>query len=302
MTCLTTDCVHVLCFSGPPTTEEKVSVLMQIFDNDFGPSVVTAPRPVPRPNPRPPGGWSRHRYSFRMAPPPPPPPSPPLPSSRYCSYENPRDLAVVIDSSGSVGQAAFSAAVDTLADFIGNMCHEFTCQGPQTRLAIVTYGSEIKEAFNFQYAAGRHRSEAQMINDIKTKPIYTGGYTATGTALEYCRDNIFQTRYGMRNNSKRQILLLTDGHSNRGTAPGDVARQLFGGMDVAVYALGIGYNINLDELKSITHTRSNNNMLHVMLAFANYGEFSRINDQITRNLRVLRKSCIKASVLYDKKK
>ena len=282
---------------------------MQALGNEFGSSVTTPARPAAPPPPPPPapgsslGGWSRRRRrrqsSYYI--PPPPPPTPPPPS---CTYGDPRDLALVIDSSGSVGSSAFKKAVDTLADFIGYMCHEFECDGPQTRLAIITYGSQVKEVFNFHYSGSTHRSETQIINDIKTKTTYMNGFTgatATGPALEYCRDNIFQTRNGMRSNSKRQILVLTDGKSNKGIKPGIVATQLHDQMGVDIYALGIGSGVSIAELKSITKERSQNNLLYNLLFFDFY-EFSQVSGLVKDDIDSSGMQCKAASKIFDKKK
>ena len=259
---------------------------MQVLGNDFGSFAPPAAVKVKFAGHRGFWGWNRR-------PPPPPPPS--------CQYSDPRDLAIVIDSSGSVGSSAFKKAVDTLADFIGFMCHSFECNGPETRLAVVTYGSNVKEVFNFHYSGSTHKSKTQIINDIKTKPIYTGGGTATGPALEYCRDNIFQTSNGMRSNSKRQILVLTDGHSNRGIKPGIVATQLHDQMGIDIYALGIGSGVSIAELKSITKERSQNNLLYNLLFFDFY-EFSQVSGLVKDDIDSSGMQCKAASKIFDKKK
>ena len=223
-----------------------------------------------------------------------------------CSYENPRDLAVVIDRSASVGESAFIMAVDTLADFLAYMCNDFQCDGPKTRLAVITYGTTVTEVFNFNYSARNHRSQKQMTDDIKAMTTYKSkfaGATATGTALEYCRDNIFQPSMGMRTNSIRQILLLTDGRANKGRCPGVVANQLFySRWNIAVYALGIGDNVDIAELRSITMERSENNMLHFAL-FSNYFEFSNISEVVRIDIqRRHGVECKEAAKIFDKKK
>ena len=242
------------------------------------------------------GGWGRRRR--RSAPPPPPLPPP------SCSYTDPRDLVIVIDSSGSVGKYSFDKAVDTLADFIGYMCHNFECGGPETRFAVVTYGSVVKEVFNFQYSGTFHKTKTQIVNDIKTKATYMQGFTwatATGTALEYCRDNLFQTLAGMRSNSKRQILLLTDGKSNRGTPPGQVATELHEKQGVDIYALGIGSGVNVAELQAITKERSPINLLYLAL-FNDFHEFFQVSSIVKSDLDHSGNKCKAANKIYDKRK
>ena len=222
-----------------------------------------------------------------------------------CQYSDPRDLAIVIDSSGSIGSHAFNKAVDTLAQFVGYMCHKFECDGPETRLAVVTYGSKVRTVFNFNYSGSTHKNKQQIINDIKTRTTYMRGYTgstATGPALEHCKNEIFQESNGMRSNSKRQILLLTDGRSNRGTSPGDVATELHDKMQIDIYALGIGANVNIVELKSITKERSKNNLLYFSLLFNDFAEFFKVSELVKDDLDHSGKQCKAASKIYDKKR
>jgi uncharacterized protein YegL len=253
---------------------------MRALGNNFGEQLPKAPARAR------PGfwGWSRS-----------PPPR------RSCTYADPRDLVIVIDSSGSVGREAFDQTVAALADFIGYMCHNFECGGPETRFALVTYSSTVKEVFNFQYSGTYHRTSTQIVHDIKTKASYMSGWTATGTALEHCRDKIFRTHAGMRSNSKRQILLLTDGRSNRGTSPGLVATELHDHLGVDIYALGIGSGVNIAELQAITKERSPINLLYLAL-FNDFHEFFRVGGIVKSDLDRSGRKCKAATKIYDKKK
>lgn len=128
-----------------------------------------------------------------------------------------------------------------------------------------------------------------------------GGWTATRPALEYCRDSIFQTSKGMRQNSKRTILLLTDGHSNMGGKPGPVAQQLHvHPYDVAIYALGIGSYINVLELQEITKPRSQNNPLAFFI-FTDFQEFFTIAGYVQDEVDGTGQ-CKAAKTILDKKK
>ena len=105
----------------------------------------------------------------------------------------------------------------------------------------------------------------------------------------------------MRSNSKRQILLLTDGQSNKGPNPGDVATQLHNNSRIDIYALGIGDNVNITELKSITKPRSKMNLLSNLL-FNDFSEFLKVNKFVKADLALSGAKCKAASRIYDKKK
>lgn len=105
----------------------------------------------------------------------------------------------------------------------------------------------------------------------------------------------------MRSNSKRTILLLTDGRSNRGTPPGQVATQLHSQMGVDIYALGIGGNVDVVELQSITKQKNPVNLLYLLL-FNGFEEFFEIEKIIKDDLDQSGLQCKAAKKIYDKKK
>ncbi|XP_062514372.1 collagen alpha-1(XII) chain-like [Corticium candelabrum] len=120
---------------------------------------------------------------------------------------------------------------------------------------MITYGSLPTLTFDLDDNLNRHTNQANVKNDIKTKPYYTGGATATGDALKFARDRVLQESHGMRPNSKKTILLLTDGHYNHGIHnPINVAEDLFQAFNdqLSIVALGIGNNIDYQELIDIT--------------------------------------------------
>ena len=90
---------------------------------------------------------------------------------------------------------------------------------------------------------------------------YTGGMTATGTALEYVRNSlIFDSFAGARSVAKKVVFVLTDGHSNQGITPATPARQLRASGAI-IFALGVTTNVRQSELLSIASSSSHE--LHV---------------------------------------
>lgn len=90
---------------------------------------------------------------------------------------------------------------------------------------------------------------------------YTGGWTATGTALQYVRNSvIFNSAAGARSGAKKVVFVLTDGRSNRGITPAIPAKQLKA-TGVTIFALGVTNNIQRSELLSIASSSSH--MFHV---------------------------------------
>ena len=97
---------------------------------------------------------------------------------------------------------------------------------------------------------------------------YTGGWTATGTALQYVRNSlIFNTAAGARSGAKKVVFVLTDGKSNRGVSPSVPAGQLKTS-GVTMYALGVTNGVQHSELLAIASSSS-----HVF----NVGDFATLN-------------------------
>ena len=128
------------------------------------------------------------------------------------------------------------------ATLIENTCNDFTCNAAQIRVAVVTFASSPVPVFDVAYSAANHHSRQDIVDDILTTH-YTNGGTATRSAVEHVRDNIFSASHGMRRHSKKNLLVLTDGNHNGGQDPKDVAKSLHerpGSDQVDVFALGIG--------------------------------------------------------------
>ena len=213
-----------------------------------------------------------------------------------------RDIVIIVDTSGSVGTTHFQSALDDLAELIPLLCGyqpEFiSCKA--YRLAMITYGSIVKLAFDLNDLVDRHTNQNNVKNDIKTKPVYTGGATATGDALQLAADRVLQTAHGMRPFSKKTILLLTDGNFNTGRDPITVSRQLFETYDqLSIVALGIGNNIDYDELIGITN---HNNPANALVFFTeSFTTFHNIVEQIKMLLEGQQDAC-SADVLAKKRK
>eukprot|EP00118_Oscarella_pearsei_P005401 m.24837 g.24837 ORF g.24837 m.24837 type:complete len:387 (+) comp28686_c0_seq1:68-1228(+) len=227
---------------------------------------------------------------------PPPPPSCSCPCDSFLPQIT-RDLVVVVDSSGSVAESSFDAAVDALVLLLTNQCHfSGTCiRRDITRLALVDFSSTVKVIVDFETFARDYKDVDEIEPLIRSLP-YFGQATATGLALQTVKDQILTEAAGMRPFSKKTILVLTDGKSNRGVDPGIVSNQIvtmFPGIEII--GLGIGSNVDLQELQAITH--HNNAQANILLA--GFENFTNIVDVII----ALAGQCkLIAEDIYDKRK
>eukprot|EP00118_Oscarella_pearsei_P025148 m.307615 g.307615 ORF g.307615 m.307615 type:complete len:393 (+) comp42532_c0_seq1:394-1572(+) len=226
-------------------------------------------------------------------------PPPPCPDDR--------DIAIIIDESGSVGHSNFKKTLNSLGELISHMCgfQDSTIHCKSTRIAVIEYSTTARVVFDFNYSAAKHHSRLNVMNDIAHKPVYSGGLTATGDAIQLASDHVFQTQHGMRLYSKKSVLLLTDGHSNRGKNPVQAAKSLHAKLSYSgfnIIAMGIGHNINYQNLKDITvHSNQYNPLVY---ALNSYQDFETTVNEILQLLKGGTGTCTASggSILLDKKR
>jgi hypothetical protein len=206
-------------------------------------------------------------------------------------YECPpaRDIVLVVDSSGSVGQIEFQQAFKDLGHLIPYLCGfqpNIIEHCDSTRIAVVTYGQEPRLVFDLGYSRGRHGRQGIVQKDLETMPEYLSSLsrrTATGDALNFTATKVLQENSGMRRQSKKTILLLTDGRSNYGSDPVAMASRLYKTYEnLTIIAMGIGNDIDYNELKDMTIHRNKYNFLVLLNS---YETFSTIVDEITKLLK-----------------
>jgi len=166
------------------------------------------------------------------------------------------DLAFVIDSSGSLGQAAFNKELR----FVRQVLSEFDVGPQKTRVAVVTFGSFVKQEFYFN----QYSTESEILSAVSRITYEGGPATLTYSAINQTRRDIFSVRNGDRPDVPNLAIVVTDG----GTNPGRVdsytkpyakdltqreAAQLKR-MGVHVFTIGVGPYIDPVELMGICNT------------------------------------------------
>ena len=201
-----------------------------------------------------------------------------------------------MDSSGSIGSKKFQTALQDLGRLIPYLCGlqpAVITRCRSVRLALVTYGSEPRLVFDLDHSKVNHTYQHRVQNDIVDLPRYLlslDGSTATGDALQFVGDRVLQRQHGMRSYSSRTILLLTDGKSNRGENPVEVANTMYGNYtNLAIVALGIGDRIDYEELKNVTNHHNRYNPL--VLFLRDHQAFTEIVDKITTFLQYGQSKC-----------
>ncbi|XP_060678919.1 integrin alpha-D-like, partial [Hemiscyllium ocellatum] len=113
------------------------------------------------------------------------------------------DLALLIDGSGSIVPSDFTL----IKEFILHMFQRYRHRDVQ--FAVMQYSDLVKKEFNFEEyeLSNRNESLVQKIRQLT-------GDTYTPTAIKQLVEEIFVEESGLRSNSKRVMVVITDGKSN----------------------------------------------------------------------------------------
>ena len=153
----------------------------------------------------------------------------------------------MLDSSGSVKPADFRLGLE----FIIEVCEYFSIEYPHgTRVALIRYSSLPTIIFRFNTFVKKE----DLLNAIRETP-YQKGSTRTDLALIMAHEVLFgNSNNGVRAKEfgvPRVLVLLTDGRSTSGIEAVVNSSKLLRQEGVSVFAIGIGKNINKQELNII---------------------------------------------------
>lgn len=124
-----------------------------------------------------------------------------------------RDIALVLDKSGSMGVAGrFPALLNAVDVFLGRLNQSI----PDERVSLTVYDTNPQKLVNMTSNTGAIQA---AIN--RQTP---GGFTGIGRALQVGLDSI-QNDPGVRPFALKSVILMTDGRQNRGVGPEVIADQ-----------------------------------------------------------------------------
>ncbi|XP_071121331.1 cartilage matrix protein-like [Mytilus edulis] len=136
-----------------------------------------------------------------------------------------RDLLIILDSSGSINSRNFKIVKEQLSELLGLLCPSTdpfisNKRTVYNRAALIQYSNNVVEEFDFN----DNHNLAELKAAIQSVP-YQGGSTCTGDAF-YKAIQMFTSSKGMRQGTKHEVLILTDGQSNCGRPVSSVLPML----------------------------------------------------------------------------
>uniref|UniRef100_A0A3Q3JN59 Collagen alpha-1(XII) chain n=1 Tax=Monopterus albus TaxID=43700 RepID=A0A3Q3JN59_MONAL len=193
---------------------------------------------------------------------------PPLdPSATECKTTAKADIVLLVDGSWSIGRVNFR----TIRNFISRMISVFDIGPDKVQIGLTQYSGDPKTEWHLN----THSTKASLLNAVNQLP-YKGGNTMTGLALSYILENNFKRRMGMRDDSRKIGVLITDGKSQDEIV---LNSQSLKDSGIELYAIGIK-NADENELRTIASEPTEIHMYNV-----NEFQFlTDIVDDLTDNL------------------
>ncbi|XP_008275102.1 collagen alpha-1(XII) chain isoform X4 [Stegastes partitus] len=184
-----------------------------------------------------------------------------------CKTNAQADIVLLVDGSWSIGRLNFK----TIRAFIARMVGVFDIGPERVQIGLAQYSGDPKTEWHLD----AHRTRDSLLEAVANLP-YKGGNTLTGLALNYLLQNNFKENVGMRPNSRKIGVLITDGKSQDDVI---VNSQNLRDQGIELYAIGVK-NADENELRSIATDPDDIHMYNV----ADFSFLLDIVDRVTDNL------------------
>ena len=146
-------------------------------------------------------------------------------------------------ASGSIGPSNFQL----MRNFVANVVSNLNIGPDQSRVGLVVYSDSAIVWFSLN----THSTNTSLLPAIANIPYVDGG-TNTAAGITTCIQQ-FNPFYGARASSSgipRIAIVVTDGMSNNRAAT-VTAAEMAHSVNILSYAVGIGGNVNMEELAAI---------------------------------------------------
>jgi secreted protein with Ig-like and vWFA domain len=154
------------------------------------------------------------------------------------------DIGFLLDGSGSVGNQGFLRVLN----FVNQIVSAFNISRETAQAGVTEFSNKpvihIK-LDDFQ--------DSRLLQDEISKIVDSGGRTRTDLSLQIMSQEFFTYENGSRTGVPKVLVLVTDGKST-GTQPLSESVKELRKKGVIIYSVGVGDNINVQELKDISRT------------------------------------------------
>jgi len=181
------------------------------------------------------------------------------------------DLVFILDSSGSVPNSSFQAMLRSVENIVSS--DNFTISPDDTRVALIRFSNEADLVFDLN----KHNDLNSLLQEIMLVQ-YDAGGTDTAAALRLLRESSVSGVLGIRDSTSagQVAVIITDGRSDSKEETASEAGLIHSTTNFEVIAVGVGDNIDMDELMLIAGNDG------TVIQLKNFGpsEFQRFEKQI----------------------
>ncbi|KAI5086526.1 integrin alpha-X-like [Silurus meridionalis] len=157
-----------------------------------------------------------------------------------CHVIPPLDAVILFDDSQSIRNEDFIKMIN----FIKDVIRSFT--NPRAQVAVAKFSSRVSAVFQFEnFAADRNA------DNLMSSITHSQGDTYTPSAIRFVLEEMFQESVGMRNNSQKLLIVVTDGKSNDKNDNFKSVIDLANKRGVTRFAIGVGEEYSREELEQI---------------------------------------------------
>ncbi|XP_070708262.1 scavenger receptor cysteine-rich type 1 protein M130-like [Pempheris klunzingeri] len=171
-------------------------------------------------------------------------------SGARCETEDKADIVLLMDDSGSISASTFKI----MKDFFKRIVGVFDIGPDKVQIGLVRYSSFGQTMWNLNTYQTK-----QSVLEAVDQLIQTGGDTMTGRALKYILHTSFKPNAGMRADSQKIAVLITDGESLDDTL---LPSQDLKDTGIEVYTIGVS-SAKVNELRSIASDPDETHMYFV---------------------------------------
>ncbi|XP_013999580.2 collagen alpha-1(XII) chain isoform X7 [Salmo salar] len=184
-----------------------------------------------------------------------------------CKSQAKADIILLVDGSWSIGRLNFK----TIRAFIARIVGVFDISPERVMIGMVQYSGDPKTEWHLN----AHPTRDGLLKAVADLP-YKGGNTMTGMALKYILQNNFKPNVGLRKDSRKIGVLITDGKSQDEII---TSSQVLRDENIELYAIGVK-NADENELRSIASDPDDIHMYNVN----DFSFLLDIVDELTINL------------------
>ena len=137
----------------------------------------------------------------------------------------------MIDTSGSIGSPRFQL----IREFTANIAAELIRNSPRSAVGVILFGSIAHIEFNLQ----AYTNLNSLLSAINNLPYNDASSTDTDEALQLLLSTAQNEVLGLRSDSSKVAIVITDGQSSSRTATLSAAAALHASNIFDVYAVGV---------------------------------------------------------------